>query len=94
METRNEVLESDIREEEDLNVSNLLVTKSERAPETDAPKAQNQNVRPILAGHGPEVIRRIALGALGSLAVGILVVLGCELLLRARGRSTIGMERM
>lgn len=85
MDKRNQALDEEMREEEDLNVSNLLVTKSERAPKTASTRAQNKK--------GSEVMRVVAVSVLGSLAFGMIVWLGRQLILRPRYRS-IGLERM
>jgi hypothetical protein len=53
---------AELAEEEDLNVSNLLVTKSERAPATEVTPGLK---RP----RWTEVTKGAAVGVLGSLAV-------------------------
>jgi hypothetical protein len=81
MEVRNQLAEdSDLREEEDLNVSNLLVTKSERAPRTEP----NQ---PVRGQRSTEVIKGAVLGALGSVAVAGMIMLARRLLSEPHRRS-------
>jgi hypothetical protein len=83
MDKRHIAVDKEMTESEDLNVSNLLVTKSERAPKTELPKAQDK--------HGSELVRVLAVGVLGSLAVGMAIWIGRQLILRPH---TIASERM
>lgn len=65
-------------EAEDLNVSNLLVAKSERAPATEPLP------RPKEEKSGTEVLKTTVLGLLGGLGVAAVVILGRWLASRPR----------
>jgi hypothetical protein len=77
METTNELPPgNEMAEEEDPNISNLLVSKSERAPATEAvPSLKQEKVT-------AELMKRAALSALGSAAIMIVIALGCWLFFR------------
>jgi hypothetical protein len=82
MDARNQIVEdTELREEEDLNVSNLLVTKSERAASTES------NPPLTVQRSTSEVIKVAMVGALGSVAVAAMVVLARWLLSEPRRRS-------
>jgi hypothetical protein len=67
MEAKNERIDEEPGEEEELDVSNLLVTKSERAPTTEPP--------PVRRGSKRDGLRTMALAAFGTVAVAALVEL-------------------
>jgi hypothetical protein len=77
METTNEIPPgNEPAEEEDPNISNLLVSKSERAPATEAvPPLKQEKVT-------AELMKTAALSVLGSAAVMFVIVLGCWLFFR------------
>jgi hypothetical protein len=62
MEAKNERIDEEPGEEEELDVSNLLVTKSERAPQTESPPIAREKSR-------IDLLKTTALAALGSIAL-------------------------
>lgn len=78
MQARSETaIKNDLAEAEDLNVSNLLVTKSERAPATESPSLEQEKL-------GAHIAKTAALGLLGCLAVTAAILAGWRLLLKFR----------
>jgi hypothetical protein len=82
MEARDEVaVNEETAEEEELDVSNLLVTKSERAPATESPPAAKRGKSKA------DVVKATVLGALGSVAVAAAIMLARRLIFEPRHRS-------